>query len=229
MTTTEFETLENFMLENMCDSAHDKDHIYRVLYVAMDIARHENNVDYDVLITACLLHDIGRIDQFKDPTLCHAKVGAKKAFKFLIAQGYGEEFSRKVKACIKAHRFRSKHPPVTIEEKILFDADKIDTTGTLGIARTLIYKGQVGDPLYSTNANGEISDGTKDTQPSFFQEYKYKLEGIYSKLFTLRGREIAASRQRSAIDFYNAMLYEVSDVYNKGMVLLAESVDKPSS
>ena len=49
--------LEKYMLECMGDSAHDKDHIYRVLYNAMDIAEAEQNVDYDVLICACLLHD----------------------------------------------------------------------------------------------------------------------------------------------------------------------------
>ena len=31
----------------------------------------EQNVDYDVLICACLLHDIGRKEQFENPNLCH--------------------------------------------------------------------------------------------------------------------------------------------------------------
>ena len=44
----------------MGDSAHDKEHIYRVLYSALDIAQGEAGVDYDVLIAACLLHDIAR-------------------------------------------------------------------------------------------------------------------------------------------------------------------------
>ena len=45
--------LEKYMLECIGDSAHDKDHIYRVLYNAMDIAEAEQIVDYDVLICAC--------------------------------------------------------------------------------------------------------------------------------------------------------------------------------
>ena len=54
-----YSLLENYMLSCMLDSAHDKEHIYRVLYTALDIAKTEKAVDYDVLICACLLHDIG--------------------------------------------------------------------------------------------------------------------------------------------------------------------------
>lgn len=60
MTIGTYSLLENYMLSCMDDSAHDKEHIYRVLYHAMEIAKTLQNVDYDVLIAACLLHDIGR-------------------------------------------------------------------------------------------------------------------------------------------------------------------------
>ena len=60
MDITDFQLIEEYMLECMQDSAHDKEHIYRVLYVALDIAEQERHVDYDLLIAACLLHDIGR-------------------------------------------------------------------------------------------------------------------------------------------------------------------------
>mgnify|MGYP002508580599 CR=1 FL=1 len=49
--------LENYMLSCMDDSAHDKDHVYRVLYTALDIAQTLQHVDYDILICACLLQD----------------------------------------------------------------------------------------------------------------------------------------------------------------------------
>ncbi len=60
MDKKQYSEIENYMLTCMQDSAHDREHIYRVLYTALDIARYEKNVDYDILITACLLHDIGR-------------------------------------------------------------------------------------------------------------------------------------------------------------------------
>ena len=68
-----YETLEQYMLSCMEDSAHDAQHIYRVLYNALLIAKEEKHVDHDVLIAACLLHDIGRKEQFADPALCHGQ------------------------------------------------------------------------------------------------------------------------------------------------------------
>ena len=82
-----YSLLENYMLSCMEDSAHDKEHIYRVLYNALEIAKTESNVDYDVLIASCLLHDIGRKEQFENPSLCHAMVGSEKAYHFLLEHG----------------------------------------------------------------------------------------------------------------------------------------------
>lgn len=220
MNKEEFELIENYMLKCMNDSAHDKDHIYRVLYNALDIANTERNVDYDVLICACLLHDIGRKEQYKNSMLCHAMVGADKAYKYLLENGFKPDFAEKVKHCIQTHRYRQNNTPQTLEAKILFDADKIDSTGTLGIARTLFYKGLVGEPLYSLLPDGRVSDRENDEKPSFFHEYKYKLEKVYNRFYTDRAYEIAKERQQTAISFYNDMLREVSSSYENGLNLL---------
>lgn len=112
-----YNLLENYMLECMGDSAHDKDHIYRVLYNAMDIAQAEQNVDYDVLICACLLHDIGRKEQFENPKLCHAMVGGEKAYRFLIDNHFCKDFADKVKHCIQTHRYRQNNPPRRLKQR----------------------------------------------------------------------------------------------------------------
>lgn len=225
MKKRDYQLIEEYMLECMKDSAHDKDHIYRVLYTALDIAGYEKDVDSDVLIAACLLHDIGRKEQFDDPGLCHAAAGAHKAYVFLLKNGFKEEYAEKIASCIRAHRFRTDNPPVTIEEKILFDADKIDAAGTLGIARTIFYKGQTGEPLYSLNESGEVSDGLNDTDPSFFQEYRFKLERLYSGFYTERGKQIALQRRHSAVSFYESMLQEASAAYTTGRKLLSEKLE----
>lgn len=215
-----YKQIEQYMLFCMTDSAHDKEHIYRVLYIALDIAEYENSIDYDVLIAACLLHDIGRAEQFENPSLCHAQIGGQKAYDYLISINWEEQKAKQVQECISTHRFRAENPPQSIEAKILFDADKIDATGTLGIARTIFYKGQVSEPLYSLLKDGTVSDGSHDSQPSFFQEYKYKLENLYDKFYTIRAESIARERQKSAVAFYNAMLQEIKSSYFNGLALL---------
>ena len=204
-----FELLEGYMISCMADSAHDREHVYRVLYTALDLAEGETGVDRDVLIAACLLHDIGRQAQFENPSLCHARVGAEMAFSSLLAEGFSETFARKVRHCIETHRFRRNNPPVTVEAKLLFDADKLDVAGAIGIARTLMYQGQTVRPLYTVAENGRVCDGTGEREDSFFREYKFKLETIYDRFYTRRGREEAWKRKAAAEAFYDSLLREV--------------------
>ena len=226
MEKRQFQQIEACMFACMADSAHDREHVYRVLHTALLIAEGERNVDWDVLICAALLHDIGRAEQFADPTLCHAKVGGEKAFQFLMENGYSREFAEQVRHCITAHRFRANCPPETVEAKILFDADKLDAVGAMGIARTLLYQGHEGTPLYALTQEGNISDGTGDTEDSFFREYRFKLEKLYDRFYTQRGRELARQRQQVAVDFYQAMLAEAQQSRTAGQRILSQLLNR---
>lgn len=225
MTKETYRRIENYMLSCMEDSAHDEEHIYRVLYNALEMAKAEKAVDYDVLIAACLLHDIGRKEQFENPALCHAMVGGDKAYRFLMKNGFEEAFSTKVKSCIQTHRFRKSMQPESVEAKILFDADKLDVTGALGIARTLMYKGNVAEPIYHVLPDGTISDGSQEEAPSFFREYKYKLEKLYDRFYTRKGAELAQERRGIAAAFYESLYREVNTGYTSGRKMLYEHID----
>lgn len=216
MKKMDYQLLENYMYSCMGDSAHDREHIYRVLYNALAIAETEQAVDYDVLIAACLLHDIGRQDQFADPKVCHARVGSEKAYRFLVDNGFHDVFAQEVADCIRTHRFRKEDTPQSLEAKILFDADKLDVTGAVGIARTLMYKGDQVEPLYVRRQDGSISGGEDDRVSSFFREYKFKLEKIYDCFLTRTGTRLALERRRAAVQFYEALYREVNAVDESG-------------
>ena len=220
MDRTTYAQWEAFMLASMEDSAHDKEHVYRVLSNALVIAEGEKAVDHELLICACLLHDIGRPDQIRNPALCHAQVGADKAYAWLLEKGFAPDFAQKVRDCILTHRFRKNRPPQSLEAKILFDADKLDVVGAIGVARTLVYKGTVSSPLYTRKETGEISDGREDVEPSFFQEYCYKLEKLYDRFYTDRGRELALARRSAAVSFYENLYREVVAFDEQGKVCL---------
>lgn len=225
MTNNLYKTIEQYMLSCAGDSAHDAEHIYRVLYNSLAIAKTETTVDYDILITACLLHDIGRPDQFANPKLCHAQVGADKAKVFLENLGMSPAFIESVCHCIRTHRFSNRLQPETLEAKILFDADKLDVTGALGIARTLEYQGKHDYPLY-TVIDGHISDGADDTAPSFFQEYKRKLEKLYDGFYTREGKRLAVSKQTAAETFYHALYQEITQGYHAGRETLSSLLEE---
>lgn len=206
-----FLALESYMYRCMCDSAHDREHIYRVLNNALKIAEGESGVDMDVLVCACLLHDIGRQAQLQDPTLCHAAVGSRMAYDHLLEEGFTVEFAEKVSSCIRTHRFRKDDPPGSPEAKILFDADKLDVVGAIGIARTLAYQGTVSAPMYSRRPDGTVSEGTEDPDASFFREYHFKLKKLYGRFYTEKGAALAAERRESAVRFYEDLLREVKE------------------
>lgn len=213
MKKTEFRKIESYMLECMKDSAHDSEHIYRVLYTALHIAETELKVNTDILIAACLLHDIGREAQYKDPDICHAAEGGKMAEKFLTSIGWIKKDSRHVKDCISTHRYRSDNPPKTMESKILFDSDKLEVAGALGIARTLIYKGHVGEPIY-TATNGKIDSGTDSKSPeSFYKEYHFKLKKMNTKFYTKEAQNIADKRKEISKLFFNSLVNEIDEEY----------------
>ncbi len=214
-----FSGIESYMLSCMNDGAHDEHHIYRVLYYALDIAECYE-VDIDVVIASALLHDIGRDAQFRNPSLDHSAVGAEMAYDFIVSSGWSEDKASRIQRSISTHRYRKNNEPDSIEAKILFDADKLDVTGAVGIARTLAYKGIVAEPLYTVDRDGRVLDGTRDDVPSFFQEYNFKLKNIYDGFYTEKAREIACGRKEAAMRFYESMLEEVVSTYQKGNLKL---------
>ena len=218
MTKNEYHEIESYMLSQKLDSAHDEHHVYRVLYAALDIAVYEEKVDEDVLITACLLHDIGREQQFLDENVCHALAGGQMAYDYLISRNWPEAKAQHVKECVSTHRFRSAGPPQSIEAKILFDSDKLDVAGAMGIARTLIYQGQVDARLYRVDENGYIitKKNEKEDSTSFFEEFNYKLKNIYNTFYTKRAKEIAEKCRQNALDFYSGIHNEVIENFHNG-------------
>ena len=215
--------IEEYMLSCMKDAAHDKEHVYRVLNNAVRIAQAEENVNWDVLIAAALLHDISRPEQIADPRVDHAAHGAEKAHTFLVQQGFTPAFCQHVRACIRTHRFRKAEQPATLEARILFDADKLDVAGAIGVARTLAYNGETGRPIYTRDGAGVILDGAEDQEDSFFREYKFKLEGICGHFLTETGRDLARARHAAAKAYYDALLREVRD--DTGLTALQAMLD----
>ncbi|MDD5738794.1 MAG: HD domain-containing protein, partial [Candidatus Pacebacteria bacterium] len=131
-------------------SAHSLDHITRVYNLALNLAKGEN-VDMEVLEAAVLLHDIARVKEDTDPSgnTNHALLGAEMAEKILIEIGFSEQKIKHITECVRTHRNKGNNRPQTIEAKILFDADKLDSLGCIGIARAFAIGGQYGQKIYS--------------------------------------------------------------------------------
>jgi len=203
-------------------SAHNLDHVFRVYNLCLLIAKHEEDVDLDVLIPSALLHDIARVEESKDKTgkLDHAILGGEIAEDILRKLQYEEEKIQRIKHCIIAHRFRTGNEPNTIEAKILFDSDKLDAIGAIGIARTFMLSGQFGqriigkEPLNeymesNTVENGRLKDVSKHTP---FIEYEVKFKKIPDKLYTNKAKEIGKERLKFMEEYFNRLQMEIEGI-----------------
>lgn len=220
MEKRQYEEMELFMLECMNDTVHDKLHVYRVVNYAAQIAEKTPGADFDIVLAAALLHDIGRGEEKRDDSVCHAKAGSKKARKYLLSKGFGTCFCEAVSQCILSHRYKKERQPESIEAKIVFDADKLDLIGNVGVARAILFGGQIDEPLYLLDDNGFPTMGQPDEGPSLFREYHRKLCHLSDRLYTKAAKEIAANQQASMNSFFEAFIGEIKGNYTAGQEIL---------
>jgi uncharacterized protein len=180
------------------DSTHDFDHVLRVYHLAERIGQAES-ADRVVLRTATLLHDIARPDQDSGRVPDHAVEGARRAQEIL--DGQPPEFVEAVAYAIKTHRFRADHPPQTLEAQILYDADKLDAIGAVGIARAFAYGAHRGQRLWAE------PDANEHTA---MKEFAVKLSKVKESLFTETARAIARERHTFMVEFFQRMAAEVA-------------------
>jgi uncharacterized protein len=210
MNKEEFQRIESFMLECMNDAVHDCLHSYRVLNYAVQIADAAENVNMEVVIISALLHDIGRAEEIKNPSLCHAEVGSTKVREFLLDIGYSEEKAQHAADCILTHRYGSNRVPQSLEAKILFDADKLDLTGAVGVARAIMFGSQIGEPLYILGEDKLPAEGLPTEEASLFREYNRKLNSLYHTLNTAKAIEIGKEQQRTMDSYFKSLFEEVN-------------------
>ena len=151
-----------FALSFPSDLTHGEDHVKRVLDRCMKLADRYPSADRKALACAAVLHDCGRAEEINDPAVPHAPAGAAKAEAFLLEEGEEPAFAGRVRAIIAAHSRRSDAENGGIEEKILFDADKLDMCGAIGIYRGIAYCAANSLPL--NGENGVIETVEWDTE-----------------------------------------------------------------
>jgi len=192
---------------------HDWTHVQRVYNLAMNIGKKEN-ADLSILALASLLHDIGRKEEMKSHgKFCHAEKGAELAFKILKKYKLDEELVNNILHCIISHRYRNNNIPETIEAKVLFDSDKLDSIGAIGIGRCFLFAGYLGNPLYTgnelvlTNSKKDHSYTAEDTA---ILEYEVKLKNIRDKMLTKTGSRIAKNRHDFMTLYFKIFWQEVN-------------------
>jgi len=189
--------------------SHDWDHTERVYALCMHIGEIER-ADLDILKYAARLHDIGR--GFQDSSngiVCHAEKGAEIAKSILKIHNIETEKIEKIIHCIETHRFRGKNIPESKEARILFDADKLDSIGAVGIGRAFLFSGEIGAKLHNDRIDIEkTKQYTKED--TAYREYIIKLCKVHDRLLTKEGRRIGQERHKFMQQFFEQLMQEVN-------------------
>ena len=171
-------------------SSHDLGHIKRVWKYVKQIAK-DMDVDWEVLIAATFLHDIGR--HYPEGVREHGPISAPFAEKVLKRICFPEDKIENTINSIKYHdeSFPPEKRP-TMESKLLYDADKLDVFGAIGVSRFLIFNALRGKTL------NETLDYALDNLPLRFE--RLELE---------QTKKIAESEYKYALDYFNKLKQEI--------------------
>lgn len=196
------------------DPVHGFDHMVRVLRLSEKLAVKEG-ADLRIVRAAAILHDAWGGDlrnEVIEKRADHHFQSAEFAEKLLRRAGWSRQEIEAIRHCILSHRFRSVgDPPASIEAKVLFDADKLDAIGAIGVARAIAYAVKAGMPFYASPSRSFLENGTllPDEPHSAFHEYVFKLVKIKDRLFTPSARALAEEKQRRMVAFFEALVQEM--------------------
>jgi uncharacterized protein len=195
------------------DPVHDFHHILRVLALAERVAG-EEGADLEIVRAAVLLHDASGAAPGDEAgqRATHHEVSADFAREVLAGEGWPDERIQAVQHCIRAHRFRGTEAPRTLEAKILFDCDKLDVLGAIGVARTVAYAALAGQPLTGEpsekfKATGEKEPGEPHTP---YHEFLFKLSRVKDRMQTATARQIAEDRHQYLQEYFVRLRREVA-------------------
>lgn len=191
-------------LEN-AGGCHDFDHTQRVLTNALLLADKLPEADRRVVRMASLLHDVARPEEAATKgRKCHAVLGSELAASLLREAGFDESFADRVAAAVLTHRFRAGRIPTTPEARIVYDADKLDSLGAVGLGRAFLFAGRVQAKLHN-KASEAVGSPAYSREDTAYREYLVKLRHIPGGMLTAPGRRLARSRARFMRTFFRRL------------------------
>jgi uncharacterized protein len=204
------------------DWAHGKSHIERVLRTALEIGKREG-ADLEIIELSAILHDIFANEEKRTMIegFRHEIEASKEARNILTNLGLTDKTIDSVCHCIESHRKRTgRIQPQTVEAKCLFDADKLDCIGAIGIVRSAFMSLEQGQEFYKQEDIDDYkrrnirSDGTiiDYAQHSSNLEYELSLKEVANRMHTETGKRLARERAVFMDEFYSRLGKELKGI-----------------
>ena len=179
-------------------TGHDWYHIERVWKNAKKIAVHYPEANHLQIELAALLHD-----RYDHKIVDNVEEAKDEVRELLVKYGLTKELIENILYSIDAVGFRNgKNPlqPITIEDKIVQDSDRLDAIGAIAIARTFVYSGANQRPIY-TGEPQDVLEKAHDLEDTAIGHFYEKLLTLSDTLHTPEARVIAKGRHEFMKDY----------------------------
>lgn len=203
---------EHYVQQILADdySGHDVAHIQRVVHLAKKIQQTEPSSNEFIVIMAAYLHDV--ID---DKVIENVAAARQQLIEFMQQQNVYKTDLQAILDIIDHMSFSknlAEKQSLSLEGKIVQDADRLDAIGAIGIGRTFFYGGNkkniMHDPKVAPRTNMSREDYRKPgTVINHFYE---KLFLLKDQMNTKEGIKLAQERHQFLLEFVNRFEQEWS-------------------
>lgn len=197
-------------LEPSNDGAHDLAHLQRVWHNVRTLHEEEGG-DLEILLAAVLLHDCVAIEKNSTLRSQASRLAAEKASSVLAELHWPGEKIASVAHAIEAHSFSASITPLTLEAKIVQDADRLDSLGMLGVARTFYIAGRMGSALYDPQ-DPQAKQRDYDDKRFCLDHFQTKLLHLADGFQTAAGQRLAQIRHQRLKGFMEQFMEEIGIV-----------------
>ena len=197
-------------LEISDDGAHDLAHLQRVWHNVRTLHEEEGG-DLEVLLAAVLLHDCVAVEKNSPLRSQASRLAAEKASSVLAELNWPSDKIASVAHAIEAHSFSANITPLTLEAKIVQDADRLDSLGMLGVARTFYIAGRMGSALYDPQ-DPQAKHRDYDDKRFCLDHFQTKLLHLADGFQTVAGQRLAQIRHQRLKGFMEQFMEEIGIV-----------------
>ena len=194
-------------LETSDDGAHNLAHLQRVWHTVRTLQAEEGG-DFEVLLAAVLLHDCVAVEKNSPLRSQASRLAADKAANVLAELAWPASKIAAVSHAIEAHSFSANITPLTLEAKLVQDADRLDSLGMLGVARTFYVAGRMGSALYDP-LDPEAKERDYDDTRFCLDHFQTKLLHLADGFQTAAGQRLAQIRHQRLKGFMEQFKEEI--------------------
>lgn len=188
------------------DASHGLGHFERVWKIAKNICT--DDADLLTIMAGCYFHDIVNYPKNHPDRSLSSTHAAEKTKEILTELGFPQEKIENACHCVKAHSFSANIYPETIEAKVVQDADRMESLGAIGLARTFYVAGMLGSQLFSEEDPFAKSRELNDKLFAV-DHFKLKLLKLSESMQTVNGRKEAEKRTKVLIKFLDDLSNEL--------------------